>query len=232
MTLPIREVAAATSRASIVRLDLGGERFEYLPGQAVRVATHQHERRRPYSIAGAPEDADVDGCLELLVGVAGDGSAGPHLSLEVGTQVDVEGPLGRFTFPRDPVEERFVFIAGGTGIAPLRAMLRHAMHVPHRAIGLLYSARTPGDFAYEAELRAMARAGKIELRQTVTREFEGGEWDGRRGRIGRDDLAPLVHGPATLCFICGPPPLVDEIPRLLEELGIPRERIRLEEWGS
>ncbi len=229
LTLPIREVVAATARARILRLDLTGRRFEYLPGQAVMIATHQHDRRRPYSIAAAPEDAEQDGSLELLVGVAEDGSVGPHLTLEPGTLVDVEGPLGRFTFPLHPTEQRFVFIAGGTGIAPLRAMLRHALYVPHREIGLFYSARTPADFAYEAELRALAGEGKIELRQTVTREVEG--WEGRRGRIGRDDLAPLVHGPATLCFICGPPALVDEIPRLLEELGIPRERIRLEEWG-
>ena len=49
--------------------------------------------------------------------------------------VDVEGPLGSFTFPADPEERRFVFIAGGTGIAPLRAMLRHALDIPHREIG-------------------------------------------------------------------------------------------------
>jgi ferredoxin-NADP reductase len=231
LTLPIRDVVAATARARILRLDLTGRRFEYLPGQAVMIAMHQHERRRPYSIAAAPEDAEQDGSLELLIGVGEDGSAGPHLTLEPGTLVDVEGPLGRFTFPLHPAEQRFVFIAGGTGIAPLRAMLRHALHVPHREIGLFYSARTPADFAYEAELRALAGEGKIELRQTVTREVDVGGWEGRRGRIGRDDLAPLVHGPATLCFICGPPALVDEIPRLLEELGIPRERIRLEEWG-
>ena len=46
--------------------------------------------------------------------------------------------------------------------------------------------------------------------------------DGPRGRIGRDDLAPLVHDPETLCFVCGPPALVDEMPKILEELGITR----------
>ena len=84
-----------------------------------------------------------------------------------------------------------MFIAGGTGIAPLRAMLQQALRLPDSRIGLLYSARTAAEFAYEDELRALAAEGRIELRQAVTREAPGG-WAGMRRRIGREDLAPLV----------------------------------------
>jgi NAD(P)H-flavin reductase len=230
LTLSIRDVLPATPRARILRVDLNTHTFEYTAGQAVRIATHGWEKRRPYSISSAPEDAKQSRSIELLVGVDAIGSAGPHLTLEPGTLVDVEGPLGTFTFPPHPAEPRFIFIAGGTGIAPLRAMLRHALAIPHRAIGLFYSARTPDEFAYEGELRTLAETGQIELRQTVTRST-GDDWNGARGRIGRSALAELVHGPDTLCFICGPPALVDEMPTLLEELGVPRFRIRLEEWG-
>ena len=229
LTLPIREVLPATPRARIVRIDLDGQPFPHLAGQAVLVSSRGHERRKPYSIASSPEDVGRDGVLELLVGVNAEGSAGPHLELTSGAVVDVEGPVGRFTFPAAPSERRFVFIAGGTGIAPLRAMLRHALHLPHRDVGLLYSARTPFEFAFEEEFRTMARDGQIELRLTVTREAAD-SWEGTRGRISRADLAPLVHDPATLCFVCGPPTLVEDIPRLLDELGVPAERIRVEEW--
>lgn len=228
LTLPIREVVPATPRARVVRIDLAGDPFPYLAGQAVLIGNHQQDSRKPYSIASAPEDAERDGFFELLVSIA-DSTAGSHLTLEPGARVDVEGPLGRFTFPVDPEERRFVFIAGGTGIAPLRAMLRHALRVPKREIGLLYSARTPGDFAFEEELRSLAREGQIELRQTVTRETTG--WEGTRGRIGREALAPLVHDPATLCFICGPRALVEEMPKLVGELGIADHRIRVEQWA-
>jgi NAD(P)H-flavin reductase len=229
LTLPIREVLPATPRARIARLDLDGHAFDYAPGQAVAVANHGQEKRRPYSIAAAPEDARRDGWLELLVGVNADGAPGPHLTLAPGQLVDVEGPLGSFTFPSQPDERRFVFIAGGTGIAPLRAMLQRARHLPHRNIGLFYSVRTPEEFAYQQELRGLAEAGEIELRQTVTRATDG-DWTGPRGRLNRDALAELVHDPATLCFICGPPALVAEMPTILSDLGIPRERIRIEEW--
>src|SRR5262245_56174141 len=124
LTLPINDVLPATPRARVVRIDLGGASFPYAPGQAVFIAKHGPDRRRPYSTASAPEDVERDGWLELLVGVDADGRPGPHLELDAGTLVDIEGPIGRFTFPAAPDEERFVFIAGGTGIAPLRSMLR------------------------------------------------------------------------------------------------------------
>jgi ferredoxin-NADP reductase len=229
LTLAIREILPATPRARIVRLDLAGAVFDYAPGQAVRIGSPGGPMRT-YSLAGSPEEARRDGWLELLMGVDANG-AGPHLRPEIGDLVDLEGPLGSFTFPAAPLEERFVFIAGGTGIAPLRAMLHHALASPHQQIGLFYSARTPYEFAYERELRALAEAGRIELRQTVTR-FIDGAWSGARGRIGRADLRPLVHDPAgTLCFVCGPPTLVEEMSGLLAELGIGRSRIRAEEWG-
>jgi NAD(P)H-flavin reductase len=229
LTLPIREVLPATPRARIARLDLNGHAFDYAPGQAVSVAGHGQKERRPYSIAAAPEDARRDGWLELLVGVNAEGAPGPHLTLEPGQLVDVEGPLGSFTFPPAPDERRFVFIAGGTGIAPLRAMMRRALSLPHRNIGLFYSVRTPDEFAYEQELRRLAHAGEIELRQTVTRPTDT-DWTGPRGRLKREALEELVHDPATLCFICGPPTLVDEMPKILADLGIPPERIKIEEW--
>jgi ferredoxin-NADP reductase len=228
-TVPIREVLPATPRARIVRLDLRGEPFEYRPGQSVKVGAHGQPTRKPYSLASAPQDVARDGWLELLIGVDANGAAGAHLPLDPGVLVDVEGPFGTFTFPANPPEQRFVFIAGGTGIAPLRAMLRHALAHAHREIGLLYSARTAGEFAYEEELRALAHDRRIELTLTITREA-GGAWTGGRGRIGRADLAPLVHNPATLCFICGPQPLVDGTKQHLQDLGVPGERIRVEEW--
>src|SRR4029077_8788469 len=132
LTLRLRDVLPATRRARIARLDLDGHTFDYAAGQAVMIASHGAEKRRPYSIASAPEDAQRDGFMELLIGLNEEGVPGPHLALDPGTLVDVEGPLGTFTFPQAPDEPRFIFIAGGTGIAPLRAMLRHALHLPHR----------------------------------------------------------------------------------------------------
>ncbi len=231
LTRPIKDIRTATPRARIIRIDLEGTPFDFIPGQAIWVGVPGDAGRKPYSIASSPEDVARDGCLELLVGVDAAGEAGPHLPLVPGTLVNVDGPAGRFTFPEAPAERRFLFIAGGTGIAPLRSMLRHAVNVPHDVIGLMYSARLPEEFAYATELRTMESQGTIELRMTVTRDVGPGNWTGRRGRISRADLAPLVHDGHTLCFVCGPPALVEEMPRVLEALGVSRDRVRIEEWG-
>jgi NAD(P)H-flavin reductase len=231
LTLPIRDVIAATPRARVVRLDLDGHAFHFAAGQAVLIASHGAENRKPYSIASSPEDARDGGYIELLIGIAADGSPGAHVTLEPGHAVDVEGPAGTFTFPDRPAERSFVFVAGGTGIAPLRAMLRHAIHgaLPADHIGLLYSARTPDDFAFADEFAALAQSGRLDFRQTITRETER-DWTGARGRIDRAALASLVRGAETLCFICGPAAMVDQMPQLLEAIGITPPRIRIEEW--
>ena len=113
LTLPIREVLPATPRARIARLDLNGHAFAYTAGQAVMIGTHGGEARKAYSIASAPEDTSRYGFFELLVGLNDDGVPGPHLTLSAGALVDIEGPLGSFTFPVDPPERNFVFVAGG-----------------------------------------------------------------------------------------------------------------------
>jgi ferredoxin-NADP reductase len=95
---------------------------------------------------------------------------------------------------------------------------------------LLYSARSPADFAYLQELRGMARRRELEVWLTATRGEVPGSWRGSRGRINASHVAPLVDGEPTLCFVCGPASMVDAVPRLLLELGVERERIRLEEW--
>lgn len=235
LTLPIRDVVRATPRARVVHIDLQGHAFPFSPGQALLLAKAGHLPRRPYSIAAAPEDVAGSGCLELLVGVDRDGRPGPHLDLTAGALVDVEGPVGRFTFPSEPDPARLLFVAGGTGIAPLRAMLRHALQRGHSTISVLYSARTPAEFAFEDELRDLAAAKQIALQLTVTRGVEtNGQarepWTGTRGRIGTELLAPLVQDSPTLCFVCGPKSLVDDIPRLLADLGVSRAAIRHEEW--
>lgn len=231
LTLTLREVERATPRAAIVRLALGGRRFDYIAGQAVLIGRTGQTDRRPYSLATSPSECRERDEIELLVGLDALDQPGPHLgTLSTGMNVDVEGPLGAFTFPPAPAEHRFLFVAGGTGIAPLRAMLHEALARPAPTqISVVYSARTPQEFAYGPELRALAAAGRLTLWQTVTREAEE-QWDGAQGRIALGHLRSMLHDTETLCFVCGPHSLVREISPLLEQLGIAPERVRVEEW--
>lgn len=233
VTVPIASATPATPRSALLTLDLRDVPFTFKAGQAIVIGDHRQTVRRPYSIACSPEQTALAHTLELLVGIDAAGAAGPHLpSLAPGTAIDVEGPVGTFTFPDAPGQARLLFVGGGTGIAPLRAMMDHAMRAHAAArIALLYSARRAEEFAFIDELRAHAASGGLELHQTVTRDDEG--WQGDRGRVGRAHFEAVLHEPAnTLCFICGPPAMVTESVATLAGLGVDPSAIRIEQWNS
>lgn len=205
--------------------------FLYRAGQAAEIGPGGADNLTPYSIASAPEDTARDGLVEFLIKVDAHGRWGDgYAPLVRGQAIRLRGPLGRFTFPENVTGGRFLLIAGGTGIAPLRSMIRHGRTLGSEvAFDLLYSARTPADFAYRPELVGMARRGEIGLTLTATRDVPA-NWRGERGRITKPLLAPLVEKRPQQCFVCGPAAMVDEVPRLLVELGLERSRIRVEEW--
>lgn len=232
VTAPLSEVVSATPRSRLLFLDVPADSFVFQAGQAVLIGATGGTDRRPYSIASSPQRARETGRLEILVAVDQVGLPGPHLPhLTRGMLIDVDGPVGTFVFPDDTPPERVLFVAGGTGIAPLRAMTDHLLRTyPLTKVALLYSARSHDEFAFIDEFRQHASQQRIELHQTVTRD-DGVSWLGGRGRIGHAHFEAMLREPErTLCFVCGPPALVSESIITLEALGVPPRMIRTEEW--
>jgi NAD(P)H-flavin reductase len=230
-TFLVREAVAATPRAHTLRLDLQGQSFPYRAGQAAYLQPRGADKRRPYSMASSPEETEMHGLIEFLVQTGNDSASGltPAL-IKPGTPVIVEGPLGSFTFPDHPRERRFVFIAGGTGIAPLRSMLWHTLLAERDGhVGLIYSVRSPDEFAYLNEFQRLEDDGRIDFRHTVTRTASEG-WTGRLGRIDVKCLEDLIVPGETLCFLCGPPALIGDIPPQLRQLRVNEDQIRIEQW--
>jgi ferredoxin-NADP reductase len=229
LTVPLARVEQASVRSRLLIADISGYPFQYLPGQAVMMAPHGAPARRPFSLASSPERATETHSVELLIAMEG-GSEDLRWAT-AGALIDLEGPFGTFTFPASVEESRVLFVAGGTGIAPVRAMLDHALRRhPSRKVSLLYSTRRSDEFVFTEELRDYERAGRIELHRTVTRD-DSTSWDGKRGRISRSHFEAVLHEPAsTLCFLCGPVSLVSESAATLEELGVPAALIRTEDW--
>lgn len=226
LTLPVAEVRRATPTSRLLRLALDAP-FAFEPGQSALIGLHGQPDRRHYSLATPPEIARRDGALEFLVRTERDGGIGPHLDgMRRGTLVDVEGPVGRFILPDVFQETHLLFVAGGTGIAPIRAMLLRAAASPGLSLCLAYSARTSKEFAFLTELDGMRRDG-LRLLLTATREAPD-SWKYDRGRLNQTRLASLVESPDTMCFVCGPPALVEDVPQSLMKLGIEEGRIRTE----
>ena len=223
-TLSIFAVEAITPRAYAIRLALGSDPFEDRAGQAVRVRGIASPTSRWYSIATCPGESARQGWIELLVGKADWRGRGAWSPFDSGDLVEIEGPTGNLTLMRDSSHTRVVFIAGGTGIAPLRALLHEAIAAGHQDLALAYSGRTPADLAYRQEFLQLSRSGQIELMETVTRSA-GDQWTGRHGRFGAATLAPLVTRPDSEYFLCGPGAFVMETAAHLNALGVPAARM-------
>jgi ferredoxin-NADP reductase len=190
--------------------------------------------RRPYSIACSPRQARRAGAIELLVQIDDHQAPDPHLERAVaGTLLRVEGPFGSFQLPSPLVEHHLLLIAGGTGIAPLRAMMWEALErEPAPAISVLYSARSAEEFAYWDELTALAGDGRIRFATTVTRDSAVSSWGGVRGRIGEPLIASMLEAaPDTRCVVCGPAGLVETATLLLKQMGVSGNRIQTENAG-
>jgi len=219
---PVR-VASNTRATPTTRrllIDLGGRPFDFSAGQWVKLGADAGAAR-PYSIASAPAEAARAGRLEFLIRV--DGSGADLALARRGTRLHLDGPHGRFCLP-SALEGHLLFVGGGTGIAPLRAMLLDALGSPARPrCSLLYSARTSREFTYLSEFRALTRAGRLELVLAVTRDLDA-RWKGVAGRIGRLHLESVVRGRDTTALVCGPDTFVGDVRTALEELGVRRIR--------
>lgn len=228
MNAPLLSNDAETPTTRRIKIAVEGEPFSYRAGQAASLAIADGEPT-PYSIASAPSDTGREGTLEFLVKVDGASRFGAGVAtLRPGSLVRVTGPLGAFTGSDLPRRAPLLFVAGGTGIAPLRSIIREAMNDGHRGrLTLLYSSRTPDEFAYLDEWRALADAGRLALTLTLTGNAT--EWPHARGRAGTEHLRELVSADS-LAFVCGPRSMVVDVSQTLGALGIPSDAIRTEDW--
>jgi ferredoxin-NADP reductase len=229
ITVPVRQVTHATPRTRIITLDLCETAFAFTAGQAVMLGLHGSQLRKAYSIASAPWELSKTGRLQVLAQIEDAGGPDPHLErAEPGTKLDLEGPFGSFGLPPDETIP-LLFVAGGTGIAPLRSMLIERLARPASVpIALIYSARSADEFAFRPELDALATAGRLTVHFTVTRD--AGTWSGRRGRIDASLLEDALPSLQSLCYVCGPWSLVADARALLTKLGVAEDRIVIEKY--
>ena len=220
------EVRDETSAIRTLVLDVPGWPG-HRAGQSVDVrltAESGYATQRPYSLASAPEDPR----LELTVQRMGDGEVSPWLAREAraGDRLEIRGPGGRSFSWHVEDGGPLLLVAGGAGLVPLRAMLRHRLHQGSGLdTRLLLSVRTEEDQLYAAEVEAWRAAG-VEVTVTLTRA--GGR---------RVDAAMLAQaGPPPEArphvFVCGPTAFVEAAATLLLRAGHDAARVRTERFGG
>ncbi|MEU6205561.1 ferredoxin reductase [Micromonospora musae] len=223
-----------TPRTLTIGLDVPGWPG-HRAGQHVDIrltAEDGYQAERSYSIASAPSDTYVELTVEQLP----DGEVSPYLvgDLREGDRLELRGPVGGYFVWEEDLGGPLLLIAGGSGIVPLRSMMRHhrAIHsaVPAR---LLYSVRDTGGLIYASEIMQFATSDEVDVNLTYTRAAPAG-WNGYDRRIDADMIADVAWAPADqpLTYVCGPTTFVETATNLLVAAGHVPERIRAERFGG
>jgi ferredoxin-NADP reductase len=193
-----------------------------------------YQAERSYSIASPPEDGQQ---ITLTIERLDDGEVSPYLTeeLRVGDKLELRGPIGGYFVWEERLGGPLLLIAGGSGIVPLMAMIRH-----RRAVGspiptrLLVSSRTYEDIIYRDELERLVGTGMaLEVIHTLTRTPPPG-WTGYSRRIDAEllrDIAWPAEEQHPLVYICGPTPFVETAAAELLPLGYEPTRIKTERFG-
>jgi ferredoxin-NADP reductase len=228
------ELVPETARVTNLVLDLP-DWPGHLAGQHVDVrltAEDGYQAQRSYSIASAPEDERVVLTVERLE----DGEVSPYLVevLRPGDELELRGPIGGFFVWEEPLGGPLVLLGGGSGVVPLRSMLRHwAAGTRAVPVRLLYSSRSLEEVIYRDELLGYgASYDGVDIRFALTREWPE-DYTGHTGRIDPALLAETAGPPPDrpLIYVCGPNGFVEAAAGWLVELGHAPERIRTERFG-
>jgi ferredoxin-NADP reductase len=219
-TATVSRVRRPIPRSVELRLDVH-DRVDHLPGQhyVVRLTAEDgYTAQRSYSVASAPGDPLVELFIERL----DDGEVSTYLAdvVEPGDELEVRGPIGGW-FVWDG-ETPALLVAGGFGVVPFLAMLRHAQALGRTdLLRVAVSSRTLAELPYAEELRA---AGALIV---LTREAHGIR---PAGRITAGELIPLWE-PGQTAYVCGSASFAESGSRILVDLGFPEHDIRVERFG-
>jgi ferredoxin-NADP reductase len=231
----VAEVIQETPRVSSLVLEVPGWPG-HQAGQHVDVrltAEDGYQAQRSYSIASAPEDSRVVLTVERLE----EGEVSPYLVGEVraGDKIELRGPIGGYFVWKAGEDRPLLLVAGGSGIVPLMAMIRHHAAAGSTAnVRLLYSSRSLDDLIYRDELANLAAGGmRLQVSHALTRSQPPG-WEGYSRRVDGEMMAevawPRKDSPAV--FVCGPTAFVETAAGLLVESGYDATWIKTERFGA
>jgi ferredoxin-NADP reductase len=202
-------------------------------GQHVDVrltAEDGYQAQRSYSVASAPDRPGIELTVERL----DDGEVSPYLTdeLRAGDQIELRGPVGGYFVWEPSQGGPLLLVAGGSGVAPLMAMIRARATASSRAdTRLLFSSRSWDDVIYRKELERLEGDG-LRVVHALTRLQPPG-WTGYARRVDAEMLAEIGPSPAELphVYICGPTPFVEAASAALVQLGHEPRRVKTERFG-
>ncbi|MFH0853541.1 MAG: hypothetical protein V1853_03990 [bacterium] len=202
--------------------------YKYSAGMFTMVKIPEtHLPARAFSFSSSPSDSDI----ELTIEKTGLVTSALH-DLEVGSRLLLSQPKGKFILP-DEIKEDLVFIAGGSGIAPIRSLIKYLQHIKFKKeIKLYYCTRKSSDIIFRKEFEELDKCWpQFSLLVALTQEPPDSQWTGQRERMNQEQIAVNIKKDRIpLFYLCGSPQLVISIIKELADLGVPRENIVTEQW--
>ena len=203
-------------------------RFDFIAGQFVMVEVPKEGKnvRKPYSIASPPHWPNkIELCIKK---VEGGYVSSYFFDLQPGYIMPMEGPLGVFKL-KEPLPPHLLFVATGTGVAPLRAQIHNLLHAGHRGqITLILGIRYENEILFDAEFRELAaKHPNFEYIPTISRPEK---WTGKTGYV-QDIIQERFPNPEGIqIYACGLVPMVNSLLESLTKIGYPRSAIHFEKW--
>jgi ferredoxin-NADP reductase len=190
-----------------------------------------YQAQRSYSIASPPDGTRIELTVERL----DDGEVSPYLTDELrpGDRIELRGPVGGYFVWEPSQGGPLLLVAGGSGIAPLMAMIRlRASTRSYVDARLLFSSRSWDDVIYREELERLSGDG-MTVAHSLTRSQPPG-WPGYARRVDHEMLTEVGPSPAERprAFVCGPTPFVEAVAEALVRIGHEPQQIKTERFGS
>ncbi|HXE75612.1 MAG TPA: FAD-dependent oxidoreductase [Candidatus Xenobia bacterium] len=206
---------------------LGPKPFEFTAGQFISLYLPRNgaEDNRAYSLASAPNPTRFNLCLNRVPG----GFFSNYLcDLAPGATISFEGPFGFFVAHPSPHDS--VFVATGTGIAPIRGILEDLFaRGCSRQVWLIFGVRYAETILYREEFEALAaRQPNFHFWPTLSRP--SADWTGRRGHVQEHVERLVVERPDLQVYLCGLKAMVDDLRQRLRARGLDRKQIRYEKY--
>lgn len=231
--LSCRVIACDRLGGDIIRLRLGlpaGERLQFLAGQYINILL-SGGKRRSFSLANPPHE---DQQLELHIRYYQGGLFSEYAfhDLREKALMRIEGPFGRFTLRHSG--RPMIMIAGGTGFAPIKSLLEHALEkADKRAVKLYRGARGEPDLYLDALPRRWAAQHEhIDYIPVLSEPGRHSGWRGRTGLVHEAALADHDDLSEYDVYACGPPPMIEAVVRALPARGLDKTRLFSDSFES
>ncbi len=237
MRVKLHQVRQETPDVSTFVFSLDGQRYPYVAGQfaffeldALRYDDPRGKRRH-FTLSSSPTE---QGIVQFTTKLRGFGLKETLRQAPKGFEVNLEEARGRFCLP-DDVAQPVVFLGGGVGITPFRAMLRYAAdeNLAH-PITLLYSAPTPEHLVFRREFESLPQENSnVKIVMSVSDASKSETWQGETGRIDAAKIQKYADDiPNSIFYTCGPPPMVQAMEEVLKSMGVAEDKIRVERFSG